>query len=150
MLILPMSNFLMEKSAVQRGFNIDQGTLGVNVTCLSPSSSEQGKGLISNATGEEGASESSKESTVSAELITHPAWPKWMMCVLSSRHSPRNTDAAPWDESKRVISQSFCLLVKGRKKNVLYYQFQIVLQLNYLRGGEVILENTRSPVFLAP
>lgn len=72
------------------------------------------------------------------------------MYFVSSRHSPRNTDAAPWYESKGVISQSFCLLVKGRKKNDLYYQFQIVLQLNYLQGGEVILENTQSPVFLAP
>lgn len=53
--------------------------------------------------------------------------------------------------SPRELSlKSFCLLVKGRKKNVLYYRFQIVLQLNYLRGGEVILEKTRSSVFLAP
>lgn len=83
----------------------------------------------------------------------------------TSRHSPRNTDAACWHEAKGVLSQSFYLIVKHGKKNVLRELFQIVLQLNYLqgsyrfkmnqsicfsrKGAELILEGTYSATFLA-
>lgn len=65
----------------------------------------------------------------------------------------------------REFSQSFYLIVKHGKKNVLRELFQIVLQLNYLqgsyrfklnesicfsrKGAELILEGTYSATFLA-